>query len=433
MQTHSRPSRFLGTSTALTHLVFGALLGVLTPPLFADVIVVDGDGAPGSDFTDLTTAVFAAADGDTLIVDGGGPLDVYGSFFVVGKSLNVIGRADASGARPRVVGVVDVRSLPAGEHFVMRGFDVVSNDPAFYAVQLLDNSGTVFLEDLALRMPGVVAGEFQGRPPLAIFECRGVHLVRIDAAGPHGTASAAGGPGMQIVNSQVAIHGCNFHGGDGAAAQPSSNGTNGGAALRQFDSEVLIEGSLFEGGAGGAGLSTGSGCFGGGLGGNALEVFVQVAPSSTVWHVSSTFLGGATAGSVACPAGDPVAPIATAGGTVSALPGQAPSLASPVLVEFGSSFELAIAGPPSAFAFVGVSPVPRHHPALSLAGVLAIEPRFGIVEVGQLSATGAGSLVGSVRDFGAATVGIVVQVATADVATGLVTLGAPTVVTFLAP
>lgn len=433
MLTRSHASRSFGNSAALTRLVACVLSATLTPPLLADVIVVDGDGAPGSDFTDLTSAVFAAQDGDTLIVDGGGALDVYGSATVVGKSLTIIGRASSAGARPRVVGLIDVRDVPAGGHFVMRGFDVLSNDPSFYAVQLADNSGTVFLEDLQLRMPGVVGGEIQGRPPLAIFDSRGVHLVRIDVAGPHGTATTAGGPGMQILRSQVALHCCNVHGGDGAAAEPAGNGSNGGPALRQFDSKVLIASSLVEGGAGGAGLLTESGCVAGGQGASALEVVAQFPSSSTAWHVSSTLLGGATASSEACPAGEPVDPIASFGGVVHALPGEAPSLVSPVTAQFGSPFELAIAGPAASFAFIAVSPVPRYYTSLSLAGVLAIEPRFGIVEVGRLSETGEGSFVGSVRDYGAATVGIVIQVATADVATGLVTLGSPSVVTLLAP
>jgi hypothetical protein len=66
-------------------LAIAALLA-LAGPARGGVIVVDVSGA--GDFTDLLTAVQAAADGDTLLIKGTGP---YSNFSIDGKSLVVVG------------------------------------------------------------------------------------------------------------------------------------------------------------------------------------------------------------------------------------------------------------------------------------------------------------------------------------------------------
>ena len=74
-------SRFL-TAALCVLPVFGQASGTL---------VVDDDGGPGVDFTDLPAAVAAAIDGDTVVVREG----TYDSFIVSGKALLILG--DGSG------------------------------------------------------------------------------------------------------------------------------------------------------------------------------------------------------------------------------------------------------------------------------------------------------------------------------------------------
>jgi hypothetical protein len=431
MHTHSHALRSISCSTALAFFFAGGLCAAPIPSPFADVIVVDGDGGPGSDFTDLTSAVFAAQDGDTLIVDGGGALDVYGSAFVIGKSLTIVGRPNAAGERPRIEGVLQFHDLPSGGSIVVRGIDVVSVAPGFFALQVFACNGAVLVEDVRLTGPSVLPGESEARAALAVFDSPAVHFVRVDAHAAAAGAAVDGGSAAQFSGSWVAMHACVMRAGDGFSAGAGNSATNGGVAVRQFDGTLLVANSLVRGGDGGAAFDSGSGCGPGGVGGAALEVVEQTSALALTWHVDSQLVGGATLASPTCPSGPAVEPIHVTTAGVEELAGEVPSLVAPALATFGSPFQLELEGPAGALAFLGVSPLPRFHPQLPLAGVLAIEPRYGILEVGPLSTSGTAKFVGELPDIGLSALSVVIQVATADLSTGIATLGTPSVVTLL--
>ena len=93
--------------------------------------IVDAANGPGTDFTDLPTAVATVAPRDTLLVRAG----TYAAV-VTDKPLRILGEG-----RPAVFGFAVV-GLPAGERFVLAGVDVLG----FLGsgrIGLLDNAGAV--------------------------------------------------------------------------------------------------------------------------------------------------------------------------------------------------------------------------------------------------------------------------------------------------
>jgi len=403
---------------------------VAAPSARADILFVDGDG--GGQFTSLQAAVFAAVDGDTIVVDGGGPLDVYETTFVFGTSLTIVGRADEFGVRPRIDGWLDVRDVPAGGSVVVRGLDIDSQVPGFFALQVLDVAGSFLAEDLVVRSLGIVPGEPSARPALGVFGSPAVHLVGLDVRGTDGAAGVAAGPAGQIVASSVALHGCTFLGGRGADATSALPGSAGGDGLRVFESDVVVARCALLGGDGGAAIDSAAGCTGGGAGGNALDVVTNSNLPARVWHVDTTLASGSSAASGACPAGAPAELVESSGGEVFELPGEVPSVRAPALPRFGASFDLEVAGRPGALAFLGVALAPRYAPVLPLSGVLAIDTGYGLVALGHLDAAGTATSPQLVGDVGVAALRVVVQVATVDpLAFPSLVVGAPSVFTLV--
>jgi hypothetical protein len=411
-------------------LAVGAASALASPRASADVLFVDGDG--GGQFTSLQAAVFAAVDGDTIVVDGGGPLDVYDTAYVVGTSLTIVGRADEFGVRPRIDGWLDVRDVPAGGSVVVRGLEIESPEPGFFALQVLDVAGSFLAEDLVLRAQGVLPGETVARPVFGVFGSPAVHLVGLDVLGIDGAPGVAAGAAGQVVASNVALHGCTLRGGRGTDATSIVPGSAGGDALRVFESDVVVAACALVGGDGGAALDSGAGCTGGGAGGNALDVVTNSALPARVWHVDSALAAGASAASGACPSGAPAELFEVSGGEVFELTGEVPNVRAPALPRFGASFDLALEGRPGALAFLGVALAPRYAPVLPLSGVLAIDTGYGLVALGALDAAGNATSRQLVGDVGVAALSVVVQVATVDpLAFPSLVVGAPSVLTLV--
>lgn len=102
MLAHSR-TFVLGTAVALL---------ILAPAAFANTFVIDDDGGPSVDFTDLPPAIAAAAPGDVLLVRAGN----YTSF-TLSKGILILGAAGAFVGGPSSVIAVD--SVPAGQIAVL--------------------------------------------------------------------------------------------------------------------------------------------------------------------------------------------------------------------------------------------------------------------------------------------------------------------------
>src|SRR5262245_45172512 len=84
------------------------------------VLVVDAAGGPGSDFTDVPSAVSAAVDGDVLLVRSGSYLVDELAIALDGKGLTLVADSGASVA----VGSLDVQDLPAGHFTLLQGLDL---------------------------------------------------------------------------------------------------------------------------------------------------------------------------------------------------------------------------------------------------------------------------------------------------------------------
>ncbi len=102
--------------------------------------VVDDDGGPGVDFTDIQMAVDAASSGDLIDVRDGD----YGGF-VVDTPLRIMGSGSGFN-RTEISGVVRFESLPANTWSAL-------TDMRMDRMHVDECAGTVLLDDLATRQP----------------------------------------------------------------------------------------------------------------------------------------------------------------------------------------------------------------------------------------------------------------------------------------
>lgn len=125
-----------------------AVVGLLAVAVQAQTFIVDAANGPGTNFTDLVTAIAAVPDGAVLRVRAG----TYSQFFVDGKGVTLLGE---SGARILCTIGPYVSNLQPQQSFCMRGFVL---DPFFGTlgapgITAQNNQGTVSLDGL-----GVVVG-----------------------------------------------------------------------------------------------------------------------------------------------------------------------------------------------------------------------------------------------------------------------------------
>ena len=103
--------------------------------------IVDGANGPGTDFKYFYQAVIAAKNGDTILVRKGN----YWGYTTVDKAIIVLGESGAT------MHALEIKNIPKGERFVMKGFVVSAYFPRV-PIQLLlkDNKGQIHLENLTV-------------------------------------------------------------------------------------------------------------------------------------------------------------------------------------------------------------------------------------------------------------------------------------------
>src|SRR5262245_51382709 len=105
--------------------MFTASLFSLVPTAPQSPWVVDSEGRPGTNFTDLPAAVAAAAPGDTILVRAPSSIiSSYSAFTISGKALTIRGedraRTTCSGAT--------INAVPSGAVFTLEGMGMGSVD-----------------------------------------------------------------------------------------------------------------------------------------------------------------------------------------------------------------------------------------------------------------------------------------------------------------
>lgn len=175
-------------------------------------------GGPGVDFTDLPSAVAAAADGDTIIVQQGA-LGVGATSFTTSKGLTIVGEGGAVNIETQAWDPIIIQTLPVGSSFRMAGFSKAQEGGV--NVRILDCKGEVHLQDLEAREPWAF---FTTSPSIEILRSDSVTLTDV---------RNFGAPAILVDQSVVSVVDCWLQ------IVPST-GLGGGAAIEATTSTIHI-------------------------------------------------------------------------------------------------------------------------------------------------------------------------------------------------
>ena len=155
--------------------------------------IVNAGGGPGVNFTDLPSAVAAAADGDTIIVQTG-PFNEGATPFTTNKGLTIVGEGGLVPIGTSAGAPIEVIGLPATSSFRMVGFSRPSNGALHFRIE--NCLGPVHLERLRCREFGFF---FPTTPSMEIINSASVTVRDIVNFGT---------PAMQIDSSTVSLVQC---------------------------------------------------------------------------------------------------------------------------------------------------------------------------------------------------------------------------------
>lgn len=356
-------------------LVLSASLAVGTALQGPTTWVVDDDGGPGIDFTDLQAAINTASAGDLILVKPGS----YGDFDL-GKPLTILGE---EGVFTSVGTIHDVDDM------------AILAELAFEDLELRDCSGTVVLDELA---GWQAKSKWSYHPEVLIERCDDVRLIGLDSNEPqYGIWSGAvpsiiarasrvevtssllrgqagnpktpntaywGDPGLPALvveeGSRVHLTRTSAKGGFGGYSSYNVNGYggDGGEGIDIVDGTVIATGRGAEVIHGGRGH--GIQLYGyAGYGGHG----VRVSPTSSFRH-SNVQLAGGGAGGWNASGGFPL--IVQPGGTA-----KQPKNADPVLERVeaptaGQTFDLKLRGKPGTYARMFWGFTPQVKPAVNV-------------------------------------------------------------------
>jgi hypothetical protein len=320
------------------------------------VWVVDDDGGPGVDFTALQEAVDAAADGDTVLVRSGvyEPASVgLQTLAISGKSLVVQAERDARVVLRDVMGgqALAISGVAAGQQVVLRGlrFELAEEGGGPYLpVQILDNAGSVRIEDCVLR----AQERNSGLQMIHVASTASLVLTRCEVR-----AAWATFPVLRVVESSLSCYDTRITAG-GLRWDTFPGPANGGMAIQAEESALFLSGSVLKGGTGATGGSLDGTCYGGGDGGDVLR-----ATDCDVVLQDALLVPGAPGASPlsGCEDGEPGEALVLSGGTLAVLEDSTPRLDVASPVRAGGYLRLAFDAP-GALAFALVS----QHPAADL-------------------------------------------------------------------
>ena len=231
-----------------------AILVAGTLSAAADTLVVATDGS--GDFLQISAAVAAASDGDTVFVQPG----FYLSFTVSDLDLDIL----AVGAT--VHGVVEIRSLSAGKEVSLVGLRVLGRLVGISAgdtLRLVDNAGTVRGVECTLEgsttadahvctdelLPGGDAVIIENCADVVLLGCTALGGDPVDQSSTQAQAcldktfvpgfGGPGGRGIVATNSSMVLYDCTVSGGDGGN---STLAGHGGQGVRLVASQLFAAG-----------------------------------------------------------------------------------------------------------------------------------------------------------------------------------------------
>lgn len=152
-------------------------------------------GGGSANFTDLPSAVQAAADGDTIVVQTG-PFNEGAVGFTTDKGLTIVGEGGRVPIFTAAAQPVAVVNLPAGSRFRMSGFSRPSDGKLHVRIEHCD--GSVHLGEMRCR-EHLLGPEYD--PGIIVNDSRDVTL---RAVGTYGN------PALQIDGSRVIASNCQF-------------------------------------------------------------------------------------------------------------------------------------------------------------------------------------------------------------------------------
>lgn len=188
--------------------------------------IVDDDGGPGVDFTDIPPAIAAAATGDLILVRDG----AYSGFYL-DKSLTI---AADTGCQPVITDLCTITAINQGYSAVISGF-------VTYRLYAHSSAGDIFVD-------GCYSETSHHWPALTIESCDHVSISRsmFIKKGTGGTIPAA-----QLDFAEAIISRCAFVGQDGVHGYEWAPAYDGGAGLLAEESTLYFQASSSSGGKGG--------------------------------------------------------------------------------------------------------------------------------------------------------------------------------------
>ncbi|MFT5049266.1 MAG: hypothetical protein ACI8QZ_000658 [Chlamydiales bacterium] len=324
------------------------LLTSLAPFARAGVVHVVDSATPGA-FQQIQDAVDAAVGSDVVLVRSG----TYAGFEIVAKEIAVVADEDAL---VLVGGAIRVVSLSASQDVLLSGLHATGTLAAGGELRnglaLLNNAGSVRLLgcDFEAAMGGMDPSCTRSHGAL-VENCADVAFTACLLRGR--SSDFAGGNGLELRASAVALYDSALVGGDGGPAFPCQaymDGGNGGSGVQHADLvHLLLQNTSCAGGDGGLeGTPQAAGeCLFPGAGGNALRRFGFA--TSTPALLACPLSSGATApctGNTCSFVDCPPPPVAHVFGRSVTLQGRAPTLDSARVLRDGELLTLSFNGLP---------------------------------------------------------------------------------------
>ncbi len=223
-------------------------LAFLAPSAWAGDWIVDDDGGPGVDFSDIQSAIQVAAPGDTILVRAGS----YGPFVIDAKAITLTREGTGS---VLVTGTSEVRNITAPAAVQLDGIEMERGRPALH---LENNAGPVWLSDCLVR-EFTADYNFWGDMALDCDNSADVGMIRCTVIGERGgdgfdigfsDDGGRGGNAIRATTSTLRLYDCTLEGGSGGNAYQSEDEPGAGAAALQLasGSQAFISTSELSGG-----------------------------------------------------------------------------------------------------------------------------------------------------------------------------------------